>query len=68
MGWPVPRALDVGAAGFLPVHSHPSGDATASLSDIQATVRLRRAAADRDINLIDHLVIAGDELKSVGGF
>jgi DNA repair protein RadC len=59
------RALDLGAAGFLLVHNHPSGDPTPSVSDIQATARLRRIAADLDILLIDHLVIAGGEVRIV---
>jgi DNA repair protein RadC len=59
------RALDLGAAGFLLVHNHPSGDPTPSASDIQATERLRRIAADLDILLIDHLVIAGGEVRIV---
>jgi DNA repair protein RadC len=64
----VHRALDVGAAGFLLVHNHPSGDPTPSCSDIQATARLRRIAADLDIHLIDHLVIAGGEVKTTNDF
>lgn len=63
----VHRALDVGATGFLLVHNHPSGDPTPSLSDVQATVRLRRIAADLDIHLLDHLVIAGGQVKTVDG-
>jgi DNA repair protein RadC len=62
----VHRALDLGAAGFLLVHNHPSGDPTPSVSDIQATARLRRIAADLDLHLIDHLVIAGGQVKTVG--
>ncbi|MEO8177027.1 MAG: JAB domain-containing protein [Sphingomicrobium sp.] len=60
------RALDVGAAGILLVHNHPSGDPTPSISDIQATARLRRISADLDIHLIDHLVVAGGQIKTVG--
>lgn len=63
----VHRALDLGAAAFLLVHNHPSGDLSASVSDIQATARLRRIAADLDIHLIDHLVIAGGQVKRVDG-
>jgi DNA repair protein RadC len=59
------RALDLGAAGFLLVHNHPSGDPTPTTAAIQATGRLRRIAADLDILLIDHLVIACGESKIV---
>lgn len=68
VGHIVHRALDVGAAGLLLVHNHPSGDPTPSVSDIQATARLRRVVADLDIALIDHLVIAGGEVKTVNGY
>ena len=64
----VHRALDVGAAGLLLVHNHPSGDPTPSAADLQATARLRRIATDLDIHLIDHLVIAGGKVKTVDGF
>ena len=67
VGHIVHRALDVGAAGLLLVHNHPSGDPTPSVSDIRATERLRRVAADLDIAIIDHLVIASGEVKSVHG-
>jgi DNA repair protein RadC len=57
--------LDVGASGFLLVHNHPSGDACASASDKQALGRLGKVAADLDMTLIDALIVAGGECRSV---
>lgn len=54
----VRRALDVGAAGMILAHNHPSGDATPSSSDIAITRDIFRAAELFDIRLLDHLIIA----------
>lgn len=62
------RGHALGAAGFLLVHNHPSGDPTPSLDDIQVTRRLASVAADLDMPLLDHLIVAGDGMTSVGGF
>jgi DNA repair protein RadC len=60
-------ALDVGASGFLIVHNHPSGDTTPSRWDINATQRLSRIAADLDLHLVDALIVAGSEVRSILG-
>lgn len=62
------RGHALAATGFLLVHNHPSGDPTPSDTDIQLTRRLRRASEDLDMPLLDHFVIAGDDMVSVGGF
>lgn len=56
------------AAGFILVHNHPSGDPTPSSDDIKVTSRLRRASVDLELPLLDHLIIAGEHMMSVGGF
>lgn len=56
------------AAGFILVHNHPSGDPTPSQSDIRITARLAHVARELDIPLLDHLIIAGEEMTSVGDF
>jgi DNA repair protein RadC len=56
------------ARGFILVHNHPSGDPRPSPSDIRATVRVARIASDLEMPLLDHLIVAGDELISVGYF
>jgi len=60
------RGSLLGASGFLLVHNHPSGDAEPSLTDIEATQRIAVLARDMELPLIDHLIIAGDKMISVG--
>lgn len=60
------RGHSLKAAGFILVHNHPSGDAMPSHLDVRTTVRLAHASRELEIPLIDHLVIAGDEMNSVG--
>jgi len=60
----VRRAIELSASGLILVHNHPSGGAAISRADIQTTVQIERAAAALDIELIDHLVVAGDEVVS----
>lgn len=62
------RGHALNAAGFILVHNHPSGDATPSSDDINITRRLRHTSVEMDLPLLDHFVIAGDEMRSVGGF
>lgn len=58
------RAL--GAAAFLLVHNHPSGDPTPSPDDLRATKWLRRISTELDLPLLDHLVVARGGMRSVG--
>ena len=58
-------ALDEGASGILIVHNHPSGDPNPSKSDLSWTWRLERIAADLGLRLVDHVIIAGTEARSV---
>jgi DNA repair protein RadC len=55
------------ATGFILVHNHPSGDPRPSENDIRTTNALRHVSAELDIPLLDHLIIAGDQMVSVGG-
>lgn len=69
-------AIDVGkilcrgralrAEGFLLVHNHPSGDARPSKADIAVTVKLRRTSEEMDMPLLDHFIVAGGQMRSVG--
>ena len=56
------------AAGFILVHNHPSGDPTPSRDDVLMTVRLAHLAQELNVPLLDHLIIAGDEIRSCGHF
>lgn len=62
------RGHQLGAAGFILVHNHPSGDPTPSQADIRITARLAHVSRDLDIPLIDHLIVAGDAMRSCGWF
>lgn len=58
-------ALAVGAAAVLVAHNHPSGDPTPSSQDRDVTRRLAEAGAVIGIDLLDHLVLAGDRYVSL---
>lgn len=54
------------AAGFLLVHNHPSGDPNPSAADKRTTARLRFVSEQMDMPLLDHFIVAGDRMESVG--
>jgi DNA repair protein RadC len=62
------RAHALNAAGFILVHNHPSGNPTPSQDDVRITARLRHLSQELDLPLLDHLIIAGDKMKSMGEF
>jgi DNA repair protein RadC len=51
-------ALLEGAAGFVLVHNHPSGNPEPSAEDQRFTERVAQAAAAVDVPLYDHVVVA----------
>jgi DNA repair protein RadC len=53
------------APGMVIVHNHPSGNTEPSEADLQLTSEMCRAAALLDIELLDHLVIGGDDYTSI---
>ena len=53
------------AAGMILAHNHPSGDPNPSPDDIALTRNLYQAGKLLDIELLDHLVIAGDSFTSL---
>lgn len=57
--------LGVGASGILLVHNHPSGIPKPSRADLSITARLRAIAEQLDMRLIDHLIIARDQVGSI---
>lgn len=61
-------ALMEGAAGFVLVHNHPSGNPEPSAEDLRFTERVAQAAAAVDVPLYDHVVVAtgGYERVSLG--
>ena len=51
------NALEFGATGLILVHNHPSGTLKPSTSDKQLTQKLKTAAENLDIKVLDHLII-----------
>ena len=51
------NALEVGATALILVHNHPSGTLKPSVSDKAITKKLKRAADNLDIKVLDHLII-----------
>ena len=58
-------AARLGSAGIVLAHNHPSGDSQPSRSDCQATRKLARAGEAIDLQILDHLVFAGDGCSSM---
>jgi RadC-like JAB domain len=65
---PVPDVLRVaivdGSSGIIVVHNHPSGIARPSESDEELTKTLQDACRQVHMELIDHVIIAGDKSYS----
>jgi DNA repair protein RadC len=61
----VRRALDLGTASIILAHNHPSGDASPSAADIQATKEIAAATRIFGIDLFDHVIVAGSEWTSL---
>jgi DNA repair protein RadC len=60
----VRRALTLNAASLIVAHNHPSGAVTPSASDRRLTRLLHESLALIDIRLLDHLVVASNEVFS----
>ena len=50
---------------FALAHNHPSGDATPSQDDIEATARVRRAAVALGLRFLDHVVVTDTSWRRV---
>lgn len=57
-------ALDELASGIIVAHNHPSGNLTASQSDIDLTHKLKEAGKFLEIQLLDHLIFCGEKYFS----
>ena len=57
-------ALDELASGIILAHNHPSGNLTASQADLDLTKKLREAGIMLEIQVLDHLILAGDKYLS----
>lgn len=58
-------AIRLNAAGIILVHNHPSGDPTPSPDDLRLTAETLAAGRLLDIQLLDHLIVAGDRFISL---
>ena len=61
----VKEALARNAAACILLHNHPSGVAEPSQADELITRRLKDALALVDIRVLDHLIVAGEEVISL---
>ena len=57
-------ALDDLASGVILAHNHPSGNLTASQADLDLTKKLKDAGKLLDIQVLDHLIVAGQKYFS----
>lgn len=58
-------AVRLNASGLILVHNHPSGDTTPSPDDLRLTAEALAAGRLLDIQLLDHLIVAGDGFVSL---
>lgn len=58
-------ALARNAAAVVLCHNHPSGQAEPSRADEHVTQTLKSALALVDVRVLDHLVVAGDQVTSM---
>jgi DNA repair protein RadC len=60
----VADALRLDARGVVMAHNHPSGDASPSAADREATRLLARALDPLGVRLVDHLVVTRGKVTS----
>jgi DNA repair protein RadC len=53
------------AAAIVPMHNHPSGDATPSQADINVTRDLVRAGQLLKVEVLDHVIIGNPKHSSL---
>jgi len=58
------RAIELLASSFIVCHNHPSGNLKPSENDTNITHKLKAAALQMDINLLDHIIIANNSYFS----
>ena len=54
-----------GSKGLILAHNHPSGDPSPSATDKRITRRLALVGEAMDVAILDHLVMAGPECRSM---
>ena len=58
-------AVEYSAAAVIVAHNHPSGSIRPTASDLKTTEQLIKAGKIFGIDLLDHVIIAGDKYASV---
>ena len=58
------RAISEGCASMILAHNHPSGDPAPSPDDIEITTRLVKVGELVGIDVLDHVILAGDRYFS----
>ena len=58
-------AIKLAASAVVFCHNHPTGDATPSNADLEATNKLMEASSIVGIDLVDHVIIGRDEYYSI---
>lgn len=57
-------ALEELASGVIVAHNHPSGNLSASQQDIDLTRKLKEGGKMLEIQLLDHIIVAGPRYHS----
>ena len=57
-------ALEELASGIILAHNHPSGNLTANQSDLDLTKKIKDAGKLLDIQVLDHIIVAGQKYFS----
>ncbi len=60
----VQKILEYDAVSVILVHNHPSGGLTPSSSDRAVTKKLQTASTAIDVEILDHLIVGGNEFFS----
>jgi DNA repair protein RadC len=58
------KAINLMATGLILSHNHPSGNLKPSQQDIMVTNKLKEAGKHFDINVYDHIIVAGSQYFS----
>ncbi len=58
------KALELLASGIIICHNHPSGNTEPSDNDKQVTEKLKTAANQMDIKLLDHIIVSDNSYLS----
>lgn len=61
----IETALNYNAHSVLLCHNHPGGTNHPSGEDIQSTLRLRRTLSKIGVNVLDHIIVSGNDIYSM---